>query len=148
MPFRPLFTEQLGDTYVQIVALSRELGANPFTANNTVVHQLPKPPFVGCELVGASVVSHIVGNDADGTLNVQIFKRQASDDARTALTAAFNVEVIVAREYTALTPASTTNAERQFLAADSCEVDLVSNSAAIDTQPTQLMFVLEYAILS
>lgn len=130
------------------VVVTFPFGASPFTASATVRYQIPTPPG---ELIysRASVQCEVVGISASGSLFVRVFRRRASDDVRTQLTADFNVEALVTRERRQLALASgVTDAQRVVNDpgasgnGDTIEVDLVSD-AAIGTQPTQLVIAVE-----
>lgn len=116
-------------------------GASPLTANATTVFRLPTPP-VRCRLIklAASVVT--VPADADGTILAQAAKYSSSADAQVLISATLDLEALVTREITAVGPLSTaTDAGRIFNGTgDALEINVVNNSAAIDTQPAGLVF--------
>lgn len=131
----------------------KEFPTTPFTANTTVVYGVGCPPGKAIYL-GATIHCTTVGADADGTMLVKIFRRRASDDSRTQLNTDFNVEGLTTLERQRIAISSTVTEAQRIVndpgtgtAGDIFEVDLVSNSAAIDTQPTKLILTLEVALL-
>lgn len=140
------FRPKSGRFGIMPVVTTKEFGANPFTANSTVTVAIPAPAGKSFPL-RAYVSSTTVGSDADGTLTVQLRRRKASDDSDVALTEAYNIEGLTTKERYEMAFAAVSDNNRIFLAADIAEVDLVSNSAAIDTQPTELTMVVEWAVL-
>jgi hypothetical protein len=136
-----------------LTTISVVLAANPVTPNGTETHRLGAP--VGrsgstqkSKLVGAAISAGTLGNDADGTITAQIIKRIADGDTDQALTSTLSVEAdgLTASEQADFT-ISGTDAQLTFANGDVCEIDFVNNSAAVDTQPANVIVVLEFAIL-
>lgn len=129
------------------VVTAFNLPANPATANSTQTHRIPSPPG-RCYPVKACIQCATVGADADGTLTATLIRRRASDDADVSLTSALDMETMTASEKSLFAfLSSLTDAQRIFLAADTCELDIISNSAAIDTQPATVIVTVEWAVL-
>jgi hypothetical protein len=87
--------------------------------------------------------------DSDGTVLATVKKFNQATNTTTSLTAAFDLEVA---NMTALKPANipllTTLTDSQLTVAEGeiIVVDIVNNSAAIDTQPKELTFSAELLI--
>ncbi len=141
------FAPKVGRFGIMPVLAQRHAGANPLTANTTTDIYIPTPPgkFV---LLGAAVVQSTLVADADGTVLAQITKRAASGDADTVLTAQVDLEaatVLERQEFSLLTTLAT--AANIFLTGDIVKLEVVNNSAAIDTQPVDLMIAVELGFL-
>ena len=143
------FSPKVGRFGIMSVVASRHAGANPLTANVTTSIYIPTPPgkFI---LLGAAIVQSTLVIDADGTVLAQITKRKASDDADVVLTAQVDMETTVAvalerQEFALLTSLGT--ADNIFLTGDIVKLEVVNNSAAIDTQPIDLMVSVELGYL-
>ena len=93
-----------------------------------------------------SVVCDTVGADADGSIVATFYKYSGVSDAGTALNTATNLETLVTKE-TRDVPVTATLTDVQRLLdtsnGDSLYVEVVNDSAAIDTQPTKLSFAVE-----
>ena len=141
------FRPRSGRFGLMLEVVHKDFGANPFTANTTVTFAQPTAP-AKFYVERAVVCTANVPLDADGTLVIRLFKR-AAGGTRTQLTQDYNIEGNTAREKVALAFVTTlTDANRIVLeAGDALEWDLVSNSAAIDTQPTQLYGAVELSVL-
>lgn len=125
------------------VWVTRTFGANPITANTTTDYHFAAPP-VSCVIGGGSLHSVVVAANADGTTLAYLCKYRASDDSVVVLTSALNVEGVVTKEGTRFTVLGTlTDAEQTILAGDTLLVRFINNSAAIDTQPTELTVTAE-----
>lgn len=91
-----------------------------------------------------SVSARVVPVDADGALTMVISKYRAADDTVVPLTAAFDLEGLLASESTripmliALSPG-----DRHLEAGDTLRAVVTSTSAAIDTAPADLIVVAE-----
>lgn len=122
-------------------------GANPLTANATNTFYAGAPPARSMfSRLAMSCVQ--VPADADGTILASAWKYDASADAAVQLTDTFNLESLVTREGSFLEPLSTaTAAQLTFEEGDTLEIRVVSNSAAINTQPSQLVFNAEVVAL-
>lgn len=122
-------------------------GASPITANNTTIFRLGG---LGRLARIAQVVTSCttVAADADGTTLATVYKYNATTDAQVALTGSIDLEALTTREATVTMPLATqTDAQLTLGAADTVEVSVVNNSAALNTQPTDLYFrVFFYAL--
>lgn len=86
--------------------------------------------------------------DADGTVLATLKKYDASADASVTLSAALDLEAMTASEGSPFVLTSTlTDAQLQMDDGDVLYVDVVNNSAAINTQPVNLRFVAELWVL-
>lgn len=122
-------------------------GATPLTANATTTFRLGGTAGRKCEVsrFGATVVT--VPADADGAITAVLQKYDASADAVVVLTGPINLETLVTREETSVPFLSTaTDAQLILDTGDALEVAVVSNSAAIDTQPAGLVFTVELLV--
>ena len=121
--------------------------AGTLTANATTTVHIPTP-VRKARFLRASLGCTTVCVDADGTMLATLYKYDASADAGVALTEAFNIESVVTKESAALTNLTTlTDAIRTVDTGDRFYISYVSNSAAVDTQPTELFCSVECAIL-
>ena len=127
----------------QIGAANYLGGASPVTANTTTTFYLgPVPCKCVFSRLAASAVT--VPVDADGTIIATAFKYSAAANAQVQVSAALNLEALVTREGTIVKQyTSATEAGLTLLEGDAVEVNVVNNSAAIDTQPAGLVFVAE-----
>jgi hypothetical protein len=89
-----------------------------------------------------------VAADADGTVLLTVKKRDASADAAVTLNTAVSLEGRTALESVAITLLSSlTDAERTCDEGDTLYVEVVNNSAAIDTQPADLIVTAILGVL-
>ncbi len=127
----------------QIGAANYLGGASPLTANATTRFQLGPVPCK-CVFSKLAVSTVTVPADAEGTIVATAFKYSATAAAQVQVSPAVDLEALttrkgtIVRQYTAATEAGLTLQE-----GDCVEVNVVSNSAAIDTQPVGLVFVAE-----
>lgn len=90
-------------------------------------------------VVGGAAVCVTVGADADGTLLLYLCKYDAAADAEVVLSDALNIEAMTTKETSYFVMVSTlTNAQQTLHAGDAVYAKAVCNSAAINTQPTNL----------
>jgi len=119
------------------------------TANVTNTFFLAVPP--GRHWIRrAAVVCNVVGVDADGNLTATFQKYNGATDTPVALNTANNLKTLTTKEMRDIVVTATlTDAQRIVDSAngDSLYVEVVSDSAAIDTQPTQLIFTVELLTL-
>lgn len=123
-------------------------GATPLTVNDTTVFRLPTPPVKSRFLwLAASVVT--VPVDADGSILARAAKYNAATDAQVIVSSDINLETLVTREITraGLLATATLAAPIFNGSSDSLEVNVVNNSAAIDTQPAGLVFTVAFEVL-
>jgi ABC-type Fe3+-hydroxamate transport system substrate-binding protein len=86
--------------------------------------------------------------DADGTILVTVKKFNQVSGVTTNLTAAFDLEALVALKPADIPLLSTLTEVQQTLQEGEIIIaDVVNNSAAIDTQPKDLTFSAEILIL-
>jgi hypothetical protein len=136
--------------YGQNVRSKRKLASvqlAAFTANTTV-RQGGLPVNRAIKITGLWLAAHTIPVDADGTCLVAVFnydKSATTDDA--LLAASFNAETLVAKETTALT-LTATGADLVLEAGDFVYVDLINNSAAIDTNWAGAALTIEYEDLA
>lgn len=123
-------------------------GASPITANNTTVFKLGGLGRLA-EIAYVVTSCTTVAADADGTTLATVYKYNAATDAQVAVTGSIDLEALVTREATVTRALATaTDAARTFGENDTVEVSVVNNSAAINTQPTELYFrVFFYALV-
>jgi hypothetical protein len=122
-------------------------GASPLTVNSTTTFRLGALP-VRCRFIklGASQVT--VVSDADGTVLARAMRYSAAGDAAAAISADIDLEAGTTREQQTAGQISTaTEAGVTFEAGDTCEINVVNNSAAIDTQPAGLVFAALFEVL-
>lgn len=121
-------------------------GATPLTANTTTIFRLGG--LAGRSAVfsrlGATAVT--VPADADGTILAYVYKFRASDNTAVQMSAALDLEALVTREETFANALGIAEADLTLTAGDAIEIHVVSNSAAIDTQPAGLVFVAEMLV--
>jgi len=114
------------------------------TVNVTNTIRLPTPS-ARAYVLKCSITQSVVGNDADGTLLATLKRRDISAGADVTISSAFNIEGQVANsanERFVLLGESTRLKARE----DTLFVDIVSNTAIIDTQPVGFIYV-ELALL-
>lgn len=123
-------------------------GAAPLTVNGTTIFRLGSPAAGRVSVFAGGAVSvTTVPADADGTIVGTFVKYVAATDATVTLTGNVNLEALVTREATAVTPLATlTDAQRTFQAGDTLEFHVVNNSAVIDTQPAGLWIAAEMLV--
>lgn len=120
-------------------------GASPLTANTTTKFHIPAPGFK-CAFLGLKASAVTVPADADGTLLARVAKYDAVANAEVTVSADVNLEALVTREVSRAGKLSTATEAQLFIQpADTLVVNVVSNSAAIDTQPANLLFTVELA---
>ena len=141
------FSPKAGRFGVMPVVVSLHAGTNPLTVNVTTSIHLPTPSgkFV---LLGGSIYVSTLAADSDGTILAQITRRKADGDADVVLTEQINMETmtLLERSEFVLTkpPGSSDNI---FLSGDTIKLEVVNNSAAINTQPVNLLIAFELGYL-
>lgn len=145
--YAPLGSRQLGDKELMLVTLARHAGASPLTANTTTTINIPTPAVAGAVLISAAVSASTVAADADGTILATLVKRTASDDGDDTISSSADLEALTAKEKTEFTLSNALE-HRTFAIADTLELDVVNNSAAIDTQPVDLVVTCVFAVTS
>lgn len=128
---------------------SNYLGSTtPLTVNNTTTFRLGTPA-VKCQLIKLAASQVTVGADADGTILARAMKYDAAADAQVQVSEDIDLEAATTRELqVAAAKASATAAQRVFNGtSDTLEVNVVNNSAAIDTQPAGLVFTAVFEVL-
>lgn len=126
-----------------IVAAASNVGA--LTANTTTTFFLALPPgkFFINKLI---MTTNVVAADADGTVLATFQKYDGVANSAVALNTAADLETMTTKESTVVNVLSSlTDAQRIVNTAngDSIYVDVVNNSAALNTQPTNLCFAVE-----
>jgi hypothetical protein len=122
-------------------------GAAPLTVNDTTIFRGGAVP-VRCRFLKLGASQTTVVADADGTVLARAMKYDAGDDAATAVSSDIDLEAGTAREQQTAGQLSTaTEATLTFDAGDTLEINVVNNSAAINTQPAGLVFVALFEVL-
>jgi hypothetical protein len=125
-------------------------GGLNLTANTTTSFKIPTP-HRRCWLERIGLSAGGIAADADGTILATVNKRDNVAAANVALTAATSLEVdfVLTANKTYNVPILGTleDSQRIFQEGDQLYVDIVNNSAAIDTQPTHTAFVAEWCVL-
>lgn len=122
-------------------------GASPLTANATTTFYLNPPNGKGV-VYSFAAAAVTVPVDADGTILARLRKYDASADAFVTVSEDINLEALVTKERTeVMYLATATEAALILDTGDLLAVDVVSNSAAIDTQPANLSFTAQYLML-
>jgi hypothetical protein len=122
-------------------------GAAPLTANATTTFRLGPVPRK-CVFARLAASATTVPADADGTIVATAFKYDAATNAQVQISGAINLETLITREgSTANQYSSATEAGLTLQVGDTVEVNVVNNSAGIDTQPAGLVFVAELYVL-
>lgn len=133
----------------EVTFISRAAGASPFTANATTTQDIPSP--VRRSLVERiTVQQRVLVVDADGTVLFTAKKWDQSAAAAVSLTAATSLEVDVqtAKKAQVVALLSTlTDAQLTLDEGDYVYWEVVSNSVAIDTQPTDFCVTVELLVL-
>lgn len=132
---------------VQVAFVSgKQLDAG-VTANVTTSIPLASPQRKSV-IARATVQVTTVPVDADGALLGTLKKFNQVTGVTTSLSAAFDLELITARKPAQLTLLSTlTEWQLQLAEGEYLFFDVVSNSAAIDTQPKELIVTVELLVL-
>jgi hypothetical protein len=136
-----IFKPKPGRFGVEVSFVSAALGN--LTANTTTTFYIPTPRRK-CFIERITYHASTIVVDADGTVLATVKKWDDSAGAAVSLTAAFSLEGLTAKRATlipllaTLTPAQLTIDEGDILF-----VDIVNNSAAIDTQHANAAIVVE-----
>lgn len=133
----------------QVAYLSQRCPATPLTVNTTT------PIVIGAPhrrswLEQVAVAQSTLVSDADGTVLATVKKYDASANAIVVLSSALSLEVDaqIANESAKFVLLTTlTSAQRVLDEGDVLYVDVVNNSAVIDTQPINLTFTAEILVL-
>lgn len=119
------------------------------TANTTTTFFLAFPP--GKYYINKGVVvCNTVGADSDGVITAILYKYDGAANAAVALCSAVDLEALTTKETSNITITATlTDAQRIVNTdnGDSLYVVVTNDSAAINTQPTNLCFGIELALL-
>lgn len=125
-------------------------GGLALTANTTTTYRV-STPVRRSWIESISILNGTVGLDSDGTILATVFHRDNVGSSNIALTAATSLEVdfLAANNKVFSVPLLTTltDAQRICQPGDTVYVDVVNNSAAIDTQPIQNLVQVEFCIL-
>jgi hypothetical protein len=96
-----------------------------------------------------SVSCFVIPVDNDGTLLATLKKWDKSAGAAVVLSAALDLEALVAKQTTDFAMLSTLNDDQRTIdVGDTLYIEIVSNSAAIDTQPTGFVVYPELFLLT
>ena len=123
-------------------------GAAPLTVNDTTTFKIPSP-YRKCRFVRASVVMKTIAVDADGTVLATV-KKLTAPSTKASLTDALSWEAAGVTADTVaqfVTLSTATEAQRTLNAGESFIVDVVNDSAAIDTQPAGINITIEVEVL-
>lgn len=121
--------------------------------NDTITANVTTPQVLGASptraaLVKAYASAHIIPADSDGTILATLKKWDASASADVTLSAALDLEAITAKVASAFAIiAALTDDQRTLDTGDTLRVDIVNNSAAINTAATGLRFAAELLVL-
>lgn len=129
-------------------AFLASIQASTLTASTTTSFRIPTPKR-RLRVLRGTYCAHTLPIDADGTVLATLKKYDISAAAAVSLSSAVSlkVDVSVADTATAFTLLTTlTEAQLTVDEGDTLFVDVVSNSAAIDTQPVDLQFVVEVGV--
>lgn len=125
-------------------------GGLNLTANATTTYRIPTPA-VRCAIARLAISAGGIASDADGTILATINKRDNVNAANVPLTAATSLEVdfitVANTVYRVPILTTLTDGQKIFQVGDQLYVDIVNNSAAIDTQPTHTAIVAEWFVL-
>lgn len=126
-------------------------GGTAIGANTTTRFAIPTP-FARCAIASLHVQNGpVTVADADGTVLATFNKRDNVAGADVALSAATDLEVanlsVINKTFAVPLLSTLTDGQRIVQPGDTCFVNIVNNSAAIDTQPTGLFLMVEFAIL-
>jgi hypothetical protein len=121
-------------------------GATPLTANMTTIFRLGGLAGRTAMFSGFGATTVTVPADADGAITAAVYKFRASDNTAVKLSADIDLEALVTREETTAKALGISDADLTLVAGDALEIHVVSNSAAIDTQPAGLVFVAEMLV--
>ncbi len=123
-------------------------GATLLTVNDTTTFKIPSP-YRKCRFVRASTVAGTIAIDNDGTVLATV-KKLTAPSTKVSLTDALSWEAagLTADTVAVYANVSTlTETQRTLGAGQSFIVDVVSNSATIDTQPAKVFIVIEVEVL-
>ena len=139
--------ERPGRFGTEVTFLPRLLGA--FTANTTTTFDIPTP-VRSAIIERITVQQRVLVADADGTVLMTVKKWDSSAGAAVTLTAATSLEgdnqtAKVAKVVPLLT--TLTDDQLRIDSGDYLYVEVVNNSAAIDTQATDPSVVVEVLVL-
>ena len=130
-------------TKAEIVTVSASIGT--LTVNATTTIHIPTPGR-RCAILSASICQQTKAADADGTVLATLKRRDISASADVAASSAYDMEAATNRQVDRVTMLGGT-ANRIKAKEDSLFLDVVNNSAAIDTQPVNAFVVVELALL-
>lgn len=148
------FAPRMGRFDVMVdVGASSQVGTGGLLITANVTTRIPIPtPIARCAIASLSIQGGaITGVDADGTILATFNKRDNVGAADVPLSAATSLKVdfltAVNKNFAVPLLATLTDQQRLCQPGDIVFVNVVNNSAAIDTQPTGLFLVVEFAIL-
>lgn len=123
-------------------------GVAPLTVNDTTTFKVPAP-YRRYRFRKASCIAGTIAVDADGTVLATV-KKLTAPSTKASLTDALSFEAagLTADTVAPFVNLSTaTEAQRVVSLGESLIVDVVSNSAAIDTQPAIVFITIEVELL-
>lgn len=150
----PRFAPRPGrfDTQLDLEASSQVgTGGLLLVANTTTRIAIPTPLTRSAIMTLIIQNGPVTGVDSDGTILATFNRRDNTGAADIPLNTAFDCEVAgltsVNKTFNVPLLTTLTDANRTCLPGDTLYVNVVNNSAAIDTQPTGLFFMVEFALL-
>ena len=141
------FSPKSGRFGVMPVVVSLHAGSNPLTANTTTSSHLDTPygKFV---LLGGTIYVSTLAADSDGTILAQITRRVAVGNGDKVLTAQIDMETMTLLERSAFVLTDPPGAsDNIFLPGDTIKLEVVNDSASINTQPANLLISFELGYL-
>lgn len=147
------FAPRPGRFDIMVDVKSSQVGSigQAITANVTTRVSVPTP-FARCAISSCFIqCGPTVALDSDGTILATFNKRDNVGAADVPLTAATSLEVdflaTVNKNFAVPLLSTLTDAQRLCQPGDICFINIVNNSAAIDTQPVGCFLSVEFAIL-
>ena len=145
VPSKPRTKDALGEPIgiVATVVLVKHIGEG-WVENATTTIQLPCP-YSKCQLIRAAVYADTIIADSDGVATYQLIKREGAGNSDDPISAAVNFEGATVKEMVNVELTGTV-ADRTFLNLEVLEIDLVSDSAAINTDAVGFTVILEFVL--
>lgn len=119
-------------------------GTNSLTANSTTTYYIPTP-YRRLRFARAASQCTTVPVDSDGTATAIVYKVVGTDT--TALTAALSLEALTANVAAVFT-STATEPSRAIAPGNTLKVVVTNSSAAVDTHPVDLKFVVECEVIN
>ena len=143
-PFLKIFKPKPGRFGIHPVFAQAALSA--LTANATVTNYIPTPKRK-CYIERITYHASTMAADADGTVLATVTKWDDSAQAAVALTASTSLEGLTAKKATEIALLSTlTDAQLTLDEGDTLYIEMVNNSAAIDTNHANACLAVELLV--